>query len=451
MQTNTLRLFLAICASVFTLNGMSQVNWYWTKQGDSASANASQVATDRKNNVYYTGYASSSSRVSFGNIGLSITGIQSDFLVKYDPNGTPLWAKNATSLTPGTQVFGMAVATDRNNSVIEAGYYNDSIAFGAVHLSAKTQIESSYLVKYASNGTLLWARTPRFTNSTYSYAYGVATDKHNNIYMAGYYQDTVIFGADTLKAAGIDMYLVKYDALGNVLWARTPTLISPSAHVYGLSVAADDSGNAFVSGNFAQQVSFGGINKTASQDMVYLTKFDTAGNTKWVVNTNATPGQICPTPLAVDLSNNVYISAQFSNVSLAIGAYTVTDGASPCSNAMLAKYDRNGNPLWATCAAFISQQEVCVIVESSVTTDKCNNVYWSGFCSDTFAVGCVKITVPGANINLSQPFSYFMRLDSAGTAFCGVALNCNNQQFFSNGLATDSLSRVLFASDLYLV
>jgi len=449
MRTNTLKQIGAICAIIFSLHGTSQVNWYWTRQGDSASANASQVATDRKNNVYYTGYASSGSRVAFGNKGLNITGIQSDFLVKYDPNGTPLWANNATSLTPGTQVFGMSVATDRNNNVIEAGYYDDSIAFGATHLSAKNQAESSYLVKYTSTGTLLWARTPKFSHSTSNYAYGVAADKHNNIYMAGYYSDTVIFGADTLKAAGIDMYLVKYDALGNVLWARTPTL-GASAHVYGLSVAVDDSCNAFVSGNFFKQVTFGGISKTAAgQDMVYVTKFDSAGNSKWVVNTGATPGQICPTPLAVDLTNNVYVSAQFSNPSLVIGAYTVTDGASPCSNALLAKYDRNGNPLWATCAAFISQQEVCVIVESSVTTDKCNNVYWSGFCSDTFAVGCVKVTVPGANINLSKPFSYFMRLDSAGTAFCGVALDCNNQQFFSNGLATDSLSRVLFASDLY--
>jgi len=389
--------------------------------------------------------------MSFGNIGIYITGPQVDFLAKYNSSGKPLWARTATALNGSTYIYGMSVATDRNNAIIEAGYFTDSIAFGAYHLHSNGSNYNSYLVKYDANGNILWATSSTAAKSQNcdNLAYTVATDKQNNILLTGYFTDTAFFGKDTLIAASsIDMFLVKYTPAGKVIWARTATL-GGGADAYAFSVATDDSSNVFIGGNINGLVTFGStpaLNGTAS---VYLAKYDSSGKAKWSLNTTATPGSEYPTPVVVDRSNNVYIGAQFTNASITFGKSVVTDGASPgCSNALLAKYDRNGNPLWATCADYISNAEVCVIIESSAATDRCNNVYWSGLCSDSFGVGNVKVTIPNGNINQSTPFAYVIQLDSNGNAIAGAALANQNGNSFSNYLVVDSLSKALFASEL---
>ncbi len=441
--------FIAFLTLIIASANVYGQTWYWTKQADSSSSQtATQVAVDRNNNPVYTGYFSGA-RMAFGNIGISSVCNQSDFLVKYTSSGTPVWAKCAVGLSPNLYTYGVSVATDRNNDVVEAGYFNDSIAFGTYHLSAKNAAENTFLVKYDPSGNVLWAAAPTITMNSYmNQNYGVTTDKQNNIYITGYFVDTAIFGRDTLTAAGLDMYLVKYNPVGKVIWARAP-ILRASGSAYGLSVAADDSGNAYVSGNLSDSAFFGNIEiGNTGNATVYLAKYDSTGKAKWAFNTTAVPNSVLPTPVVVDKSNNVYLGFQFINSTLTFGSSTITDGASPCSNAGLVKFDRNGNVFWATCADFISADEVCVIVESAVTTDRCNNVYWSGLCSDTFGVGKVKVTVPGGGSHPTIPFAYVIKLDSNSNPIAGAALRNQNGNSFSNYLACDSLSKVLFASEL---
>ena len=52
------------------------------------------------------------------------------------------------------------------------------------------------------------------------------------------------------------MFLVKYNAAGAVVWARTATL-GGGAYAYGLSVATDDSDNVYIAGNINATVTFG--------------------------------------------------------------------------------------------------------------------------------------------------------------------------------------------------
>jgi len=450
MQIKTFSFAVFLSAILVSFNSSGQT-WYWTSQADSSnSQTASQVAVDRKNNPVYTGYCNGT-RMAFGNIGIDITGSQDDFLAKYNSQGVPLWARAAKALNVSSYTYGMSVATDQNNAVIEAGYFSDSIAFASYHLHSNGFNDNSYIVKYDANGNVLWATCPRATKSSNceNLAYTIAADKQNNILVTGYFEDTAIFGNDTLLAANtINMFLVKYNSVGSVIWARTATLSGASPSAYGLSVATDDSCNVYVGGNISGTVAFGSTPPLTGSGNVYLAKYDSTGKAKWALNTNATPGSEYPTPVVVDRSNNVYIGAQFNNISLTFGHSTVTDGASPCSNSLIAKYDPNGNPLWAACADYISNAEVCVIIESSAATDRCNNVYWSGLCSDSFGVGNVKVTIPGGNINQSTPFAYVIQLDSNGNAIAGAALANQNGNSFSNYMAVDSLSKALFASEL---
>lgn len=440
-----LRSLLILFSAAFALNsGGQQVTWYWTTQGDSAESYAEYDAVDRNSNCYYTGYFNTGPRQTFGNIAISLSGTQSDFIVKYDPNGNPLWARDATALANTASTTGISVATDRNNSVFETGYYTDSIAFGAFHLNTGNASTSTYLVKYDANGNTQWAKTP--VSSDYNEAYYVATDKSNNVLVTGVFEDSIYFNTYKFYSANeADMFLVKYNASGKVSWAAAA--ITNASFIYGTCVATDDSCNVYVSGSFQDSIYFTPYIKIGNNSGMYnafLAKYDSNGNCKWAIDIPVTYPEVYPTADATDKSGNVYVTSQFTNAALTLGPSTITDNWNSCSNAMLLKCDRNGNMLWATCAANISMAEVCVIVESSVATDKCNNVYWSGVCSDTFAIGNVYITVPGGGSHPSRAFTYIIKLDSAGNAIGGAGISTQNPitLYFSNGLAIDSLSHV---------
>src|SRR5690349_20930365 len=54
---------------------------------------------------------------------------------------------------------------------------------------------------------------------------GICTDKTGNVYIAGYFESaSIVFGSNTLINAGSigtkDIFIVKYDPSGNVLWAK---------------------------------------------------------------------------------------------------------------------------------------------------------------------------------------------------------------------------------------
>ncbi len=75
----------------------------------------------------------------------------------------------------------------------------------------------------------------------------VAADKRGNVYMTGDYEDTIVFGKDTLICFG-GAYLVKYNSAGIPLWAKQPSEKSGLDYSFGTSVATDNAGNVFIAG-----------------------------------------------------------------------------------------------------------------------------------------------------------------------------------------------------------
>ena len=65
-----------------------------------------------------------------------------------------------------------------------------------------------------------WAKSAGGTGSAFGLI--VSTDAIGNVFMTGYFKSpTITFGTTTLTNAGSnDIFIVKYDATGNVLWAK---------------------------------------------------------------------------------------------------------------------------------------------------------------------------------------------------------------------------------------
>lgn len=261
-------------------------NVIWVRQSKGvndgfAGCFGNSSAFDKAGNVYVTGAFNDT--VYFGNVKVKPTnGARLDeavFTVKYNSNGKVDWVKQSSTSPNVGENEGYSVSTDSWGNVYVAGIFSDSISFDTCKLHTLALQSNVFLVKYDSNGNVLWARQAN-TGIHSAWAYSVATDLSGNAFMSGMFGDTVFFGANKLIApANAESFLVKYDSSGNVLWARQDNNSGGSVGNY---VATDNNGNSFVTGYFLDSISFGtfAFNSQQLQD-IFLVKRGPSGNVLW--------------------------------------------------------------------------------------------------------------------------------------------------------------------------
>jgi hypothetical protein len=254
------------------------------------------------------------------------------FLVKYAPNGNVLWAKSAGGTGDDR---GYSVATDANGNTFVCGYFqSSSITFGSYTLTNAGYC-NIFLVKYAPNGNVLWAKTAGGTGDDEGYS--VATDANGNCFVTGLFDSpSITFGSYTLTNAGNwDMFLVKYDVYGNVLWAKSA---GGTGDDEGYSVATDANGNCFVTGMFySPSITFGSYTLTNAGGNIgdiFLVKYDASGNVIWAKSAGGT-GDDEGYSVATDASGNCFVTGMFGSSSITFGSYTLTNAGG--SDIFLAK------------------------------------------------------------------------------------------------------------------
>src|SRR6266568_279074 len=88
----------------------------------------------------------------------------------------------------------------------------------------------------------------------------IAVDAAGNSYVAGVFLGTATFGATSLNSHGEeDAFLAKYDASGNLLWAKSG---GGSYEDFIFGNAVDGAGNCYVSGAFDGAATFGSFTLT---------------------------------------------------------------------------------------------------------------------------------------------------------------------------------------------
>jgi len=283
------------------------------------------------------------------------------------------WARQAFG--NATYSEGIATATDGNDNVYLVGSWGPGpksgkyVVFGNDTLRTwMTAGSVGYLVKYDSSGNFLWS-----TESNGScFPYSIATDKKSNIYETGFFSDTVSFGVNTLITKNNNIYLVKYSQNGSVLWARAPTAKSSNINI-SFSTAIDTDNNVYITGSFEDTVIFGAyVLVSKGFENVFLAKYDSNGNVLWAYAYGGkAPNGDASNGVIVDGENNPIIVGAFSSPAIQFGSVTLMNYG--VNNIFLAKFDENGNALWAASSKVTNTaQGYCV------ATDKNNNVYFSG-------------------------------------------------------------------------
>ncbi|HTA27327.1 MAG TPA: T9SS type A sorting domain-containing protein [Bacteroidia bacterium] len=277
---------------------------------------ATSICTDKWDNIYLVG--ENGFPFKFG----SYSFVKGNFFVKFDSNGNVIWGKNL-----GFALYPRKVMTDNSGNVYVTGDFQDTLIFGTYTLTTSVNSTNSYLVKYDSDGNVLWAKQSQIPSAMSGVeVYSATTDKFNNIYLTGPILDTTVFGQDTLLTVLYGhTYVVRYDSNGNVVKAWYDGQKSGGGSA-AWSIKTDTNNNLILSGIMGADMVFGKdtIYKPAGSYPNYIAKFDTSGKVI-CSETFSTTDSYNFWNMAVNPKNNTVYFGGYDSVPISFGTNTVYD------------------------------------------------------------------------------------------------------------------------------
>jgi hypothetical protein len=356
-------------------------NVLWAKQAGGTVIDAGKnIAVDSSSNSYITGEFLGS--VTFDNITLTSNGDYDAFIAKYDAFGNVLWARQSGGT--GLEV-GRGIAVDGSGNCFITGYFNGTAVFDSTTLTSSGAYDV-YIAKYDANGNFQWAN--KAGSSGEDFARNVAIDGNGNSYITGTFKGIASFGSTTLTSSGLeDLFIAKYDASGNVLWAKRAGGTNKDA-ANGIDV--DASGNSAVSGEFQGTATFGSTMLTSTNSLpdIFIARYDPSGNVLWALSAGGSANDFGRN-IAVDGSGNSYVTGEFEG-SASFGNTTLSTSGGV--DIFIAKYDAAGNALWAQRAGGNLEDRA-----AGIALDGSRNPYISGYFLGEASFGSTSITSSGVS------------------------------------------------------
>ena len=213
----------------------------------------------------------------------------------------------------------------------------------------------------------------------------IAIDSIGNVFITGSFQSAADFdpgpGTAILASNGAeDVFLAKYDANGNYLWAKS---IGSSLDDVGYGIEVDKNGNVLVTGYFQGTADFdpsasaANLISNGSYD-IFFAKYDTNGNYVWAKSMGSAAIDY-GSAVKVDNIGNVFIVGVFGGTTdfdPNAGIFNLTPAGG--FDVLFAKYDVNGNFAWAKNVGGSLTDYI-----SNIELDNAGNVYITGYFQGT--------------------------------------------------------------------
>lgn len=277
-----------------------------------------------------------------------------------------------------------AIANSTNNLFV-GGAFKGTTTLGVTSgtppsHSTATGTFDAFLVKYMPDGTISWSK--RFGGTGDDYIRAVAADGAGDVYITGYFTNTVNFGGADLTATGTtgDIMLAKYSgANGAHLWSKK---FGGTTYDEGLGLATDSANNVIMTGYFVGSINFGGATLTVpfTNDLdVFVAKFNSAGTHQWSKNFTNT-GNEKGYSVAVDASDAVFVGGYFSNdVNFGGGVLSAVNGF---IDWFVLKLDSSGTHVWSKRFGTPDGNDSVY----AIAVDASNNVVATGYAKGDKAV-----------------------------------------------------------------
>ena len=237
-----------------------------------------------------------------------------------------------------------SVAADINHNIYYAASYTNPGSFDGVALPEPVGSRDIALVKYSSNGLPLWAKG--YGDSSYNKAHGLATDGSGNVFLMGDFNSEIDLGEEVKTSTGSNIFIVKLNSEGI---QDAATSFSPDSRIFGQSMVIDNQDNLYISGFFYQTISLGDDTLTAAGEEdayvgdIFIAKFDNNLQIQWLKGFGGTGYDLCG-DLDTDSHGNIYISGTYN------GSFNLAEGIPLLNgdNAFfVAKLDPEAIPVWA--------------------------------------------------------------------------------------------------------
>ncbi|HWX21851.1 MAG TPA: LamG domain-containing protein [Candidatus Binatia bacterium] len=275
------------------------------------------------------------------------------YLARFDASGNILWVRTITSVVSNSDFTGLnCAAADPAGNVTISALISGSTTFTSTNSGTSTNLVASgqlgALARYDANGKLLWAEIPggwvlnmagsagRLYGSMFSPTAGFAgitnvTDRRFSVAAINPTNGQAIW----LRGLGAPQN--SGNPLGIILDV-------PLISVYGTNLTV-------VGIAYGSNAAFGPYTVSWNADAgQYFARYDTNGSPQ-LANSFGSP-TTQPYATLPDASGNIYVGGDFDTFSffgndILAAPHEDSIGNGYLSHAFLAKFDRNGNPLWA--------------------------------------------------------------------------------------------------------
>lgn len=343
---------------IFVVKYDTQGNVVWAvSEGGAKDDYAYGICVDVLCNVFITGYFNSPSFAIGSSTLVNIsTAINAPdvFVAKYDPSGVALWGRSGDPGPENESAFAYGIGSDAAGNVYISGYFSggfdSSINFdGYTIQNYGSYSPDIFLVKYDNDGNVQWVN--HIGGNEVDVSYDIYVDPNGNAYITGTFQNSATFGNTVLSpthTASNDIFIAKYDASGNLIWAKYALVPFYLSYASGMGVTADLDGNVFSTGYYTYSVSFGNdtLANTGNRGM-FLAKYDINGNALWGRSPGGT-GLDYGSAVCTDSNGNVFVTGYFGSSYLNFGGHPALNANVGYNDVFVAGYDPDGNALWAT-------------------------------------------------------------------------------------------------------
>ena len=361
-------------------------------------------------------------------------------LMKQTSTGTAIWGRGITNSGSGNS-YPQGLVPAPGDGVYMSGVFAGTNWLGTNQL-VETAGASVYLARFDSSGSNLWVRTFGGTNAVFQARHELVSDPAGNVTISALINNTTSFGTTNVTVTGQKGALAQYDADGNLRWVQVPSgwfqyLTYSAGRIYG-SMSGNETNYAGGLTNLSdRQWSLVALNATNGQAVwlrgiasalnsstiadnpevavsgtnvfvvgtgagsnavfgpfsvswpvaigQYFARYDTNGTAQ--LATTFGSATTLPFTAIADASGNVYVGGDFDTYSIfgnkiiAAPFYETIQQGIP-GQGFVAKFDRNGNPLWARLAQ--SQSSYLNTRDLALASD---GVWACGFFNDVAHFG----------------------------------------------------------------
>lgn len=183
------------------------------------------------------------------------------------------------------------------------------------------------LARYDTTGVQRWL--VQFGSAQFEWVGGVTVDPDGNIYVAGY-TDGTLPGSPLINFGFYDMFLLKFDPDGVLLWVRQ---LGGGSEDYAVGVAAGANGDVYVTGQTLGVL----IGLSAGGSDYFLARYDRDGNLLMLTQRGSASNDYAKA-VAVGPGGNAYVAGETSGA--------LEGAAAGGTDLFLAKYDDAGAEIW---------------------------------------------------------------------------------------------------------